>query len=294
LSPRLGIVVLAVIATLFGANHVAARFAIDHGASVAGAVATRSACTAIFLLLLLKSQAAPVLIEAKSLRRALLVGCIVTIQSFCLYTAVTKIPVALALLVFQAFPLLYVLLSWASGKDRPPRAALMAAPAALIGLALALDVYGKAGDMAGRWSEIGEGVGWAFGASVAFAVVIFLNAHWVGKLDGRVRTFYMMAVTAVLTLAAGAATNSLALPRDGAGWIALAMLTLLYGTAITSLFVVLPRLGGGASSTIALNFEPIGALGIAWIVLGQSVTGTQLLGAVIVVGAIAWMGRATG
>ena len=54
MSARLGILVLAGIATLFGANHVAARYAIDHGASVAGAVATRSACTALVLLLLIK------------------------------------------------------------------------------------------------------------------------------------------------------------------------------------------------------------------------------------------------
>jgi drug/metabolite transporter (DMT)-like permease len=74
------------------------------------------------------------------------------------------------------------------------------------------------------------------------------------------------------------------------GWIALGMLTLLYGAAITSLFVVLPRLGGGAASTIALNFEPIAALGIAWLVLGQGVSPLQLAGAFIVVGAIAWLG----
>lgn len=281
---------MAVIATLFGSNHVAARFAIDHGTSVAGAVVMRSACTALFLLLLLGLNRIPVRIPSPG--RAILVGVLVTIQSFCLYTAVTKIPVALALLVFQSFPMLYVFLSWAAGKDKPRSAVLLAIPVALIGLALALDVYGKAGDMAGRWSEIGEGVGWAFGAAVCFALVVFLNAHWLGKLDGRVRTFYMMAVTAVLTLAGGAAANALALPVDGPGWIALAMLTLLYGTAITSLFVVLPRLGGGASSTIALNFEPIAALAIAWIVLGQAVTGVQLLGAFIVVGAIAWIGRA--
>lgn len=291
MSPRLGIAVLAVIATLFGANHVAARFAIDHGASVAGAVAMRSACTAVILLLLLWFNRIPVGIASPG--RAILVGGLVTIQSFCLYTAVTKIPVALALLVFQSFPMLYVLLSWATGKDRPRAAVLLAIPVALVGLALALDVYGKAGDLAGRWAEIGEGVGWALGAAVCFALVVFCNAHWLGKLDGKVRTFYMMAVTAVLTLAGGAAADALSLPGDAPGWIALAALTLLYGTAITSLFVVLPRLGGGASSTIALNFEPIAALAIAWIVLGQVVSGTQVLGAFIVVGAIAWIGRAT-
>jgi len=286
LSPRLGLLVLAGIATLFGANHVAARYAIDHGASVAGAVATRSACTAIFLLVFLKFSNIKIVFTS----RALAVGVLVAIQSFCLYTAVTRIPVALALLVFQSFPLLYVLLSWATGKERPRWASLAPIPLALAGLALALDVYGKAGDVAGRWAEIGSGVGWALGAAVAFTLVVFLNTHWLKALDGRVRTFYMMSVTAALTLAGGAAAGALTLPADPGGWVALALLTLLYGAAITSLFVVLPKLGGGAASTIALNFEPIAALGIAWVVLGQAVAPLQVLGAFVVVGAIAWLG----
>jgi drug/metabolite transporter (DMT)-like permease len=286
LSARLGILVLAGIATLFGANHVAARYAIDHGASVAGAVSTRSACTALVLFVFLRTTNTKISLAP----RALPVGVLVAIQSFCLYTAVTKIPVALALLVFQLFPLLFVLLSWLTGKEHPRWASLAPVPLAIVGLALALDVYGKAGDFAGRWAEIGAGVGWAFGAAVAFALVVFLNTHWLKALDGRVRTFYMMSVTAVLTLAGGATAGALALPADGGGWAALAALTLLYGAAITSLFVILPRLGGGAASTIALNFEPIAALGIAWIVLGQAIAPLQVLGAFAVVGAIAWLG----
>jgi drug/metabolite transporter (DMT)-like permease len=117
--------------------------------------------------------------------RALPIGVLVAIQSFCLYTAVTRIPVALALLVFQSFPLLYVLLSAATGKEKLRWRALAPIPLALVGLALALDVYGKAGDVAGRWAEIGSGVGWALGAAVAFALVVFFNTHWLKALDGR-------------------------------------------------------------------------------------------------------------
>jgi drug/metabolite transporter (DMT)-like permease len=102
----------------------------------------------------------------------------------------------------------------------------------------------------------------------------------------------MMAVTAALVLAGGAAAGTLALPGDAAGWAGLVMLTLLYGTAITTLFVILPRLGGGAASTVALNFEPIAVLVIAWLVLGQTVSALQSAGALIVVASIAWLGAA--
>jgi drug/metabolite transporter (DMT)-like permease len=281
------------VATLFGANHVAARLAIDHGASVTGAVATRSGCTALFLLLFLKWQGIPMAMPRATLLRALGVGALVATQSFCLYSAVARIPVALALLVFQICPMLYILLSWAAGKEKPGPRVFVVIPFALVGLALALDVYGKAGDLAGRWNEIGEGVLWALGAAFSFTLVFFFNVHWLKGLDGRLRTFIMMAVTATLVIAGGTAAGAMALPRDGIGWAGLAALTLLYGTAITTLFSVLPRLAaGGTSSTVALNFEPIAVLGIAWVVLGQAVSPSQIVGAFLVVGAIAWLGMA--
>lgn len=97
-----------------------------------------------------------------------------------------------------------------------------------IGLALALDVWGKSGDIAGRWTEVGAGVLRAIGASVAFATALILITRRLGGMDGRLRSFLFMSVVAVL--------------------------------------------------------------GLAWAVLGQAVAPLQIVGAFIVVGAIAWMG----
>jgi drug/metabolite transporter (DMT)-like permease len=43
---------------------------------------------------------------------------------------------------------------------------------------------------------------------------------------------------------------------------------------------------------VALSFEPIALLGLAWLFLGQSVKPLQLVGAILTVGAIAWLGVA--
>src|SRR5207247_343922 len=75
-----------------------------------------------------------------SLLVAIIVGLLVAVQSFCLYSAVARIPVALALLVFATFAVLYILLCWVLGKEAPPLRALAAVPVAFVGLALALDV----------------------------------------------------------------------------------------------------------------------------------------------------------
>ncbi|MEK6245127.1 MAG: DMT family transporter, partial [Pseudomonadota bacterium] len=245
--------------------------------------------TALFVLVLLLWSGTSLRLERRTIAHAIAIGLLIAVQSYCLYSAVALIPVALALLAFQTFPMLLALISWVAGGERPSRRVLLAMPVALLGLALALDVWGKSGDIAGRWAEVGAGVLWAIGASVSFATALYLITRWLGSMDGRLRSFLFMSVVAVVTLIGGAAADDFTLPADGTGWIALALLTVFYGTAITSMFVLLPRLGA-VNNAAVLNFEPIAVLGLAWLILGQAVAPLQIVGAFVVVGAIAWMG----
>ncbi|HEY4370384.1 MAG TPA: DMT family transporter [Burkholderiales bacterium] len=294
--PRwLAIVLMMAITCCFASNHVSARFAFEHGANVVTAVTFRSAGTALIVFCLLRLLRVPFRIAPELRGKALLIGLVLSVQSFCLYSAVARIPVALALLAFNTCPLMLTLISWAARVETPPKRALWAMPAALCGLALALDVSGATSeghiDLARRWVEIGAGVAFALVAALSFAVVLFLSTLWLKSVDGRVRSSLTMMVVAVVTISAGAATTGFALPRDPAGWTGLILLTLFYGTAITSLFVILPRLGAASNSAL-LNFEPIAALILGFFVLDQAVAPLQIAGALIVVCAIVSLGLA--
>jgi drug/metabolite transporter (DMT)-like permease len=164
-------------------------------------------------------------------------------------------------------------------------------PVALFGLALALDVVGSAGKLASRWGEIGAGATFSIAASLCFATVLFASARWLHGVDGRVRSGVINAVVAVLVTAVGAPAGLLALPADATGWTGLGLLTLFYGTAITALFVLQPRLGA-ATDIASLNFEPIAVLILGWAILGQSLEPRQVAGALIVIGAIVALGTA--
>jgi drug/metabolite transporter (DMT)-like permease len=286
LPPRVGIVILLAAATCFAANHTAARVAFDHGASVAAAVVTRATSTALFLVLLMRLQGVKLALPRELRHWAVLAGIGIAVQSYCLYSAVALIPPALALLVFQTSPMLYVLLTWAMTGHAPRASAFPAMVAALAGLVLALDIRIDSFDA--RWSEIGAGVSWAFAGGASMACVFYLNAHALKPLDGRLRTFVMTAVTALLVAVAGAATSRLALPQDATGYVGLVLLTLFYCVAMSLLFFALPLVPPAA--TAALNFEPIALLGLAWVFLGQTLKPLQIAGALLVVGAIAWLG----
>jgi drug/metabolite transporter (DMT)-like permease len=288
LARWLGVALLMALAVLFGSNHIAARLAFDHGLTVTTAVMARSGVTALAVLLLLLALRVPLAMPGATWKRGLAIGAILSMQSYCLYSSVARIPAALALLIFNLHPMLLTLLTWATGGGRPDARALGAMPVALLGLALVLDLQGGA-SVSGRWSEIGAGVGFAFTAALSFATAMYLSARWLKGVDGRLRSCVTMATVAVLALVAGVATGTLALPADAQAWTGLALLTLLYGIAITSLFMLVPRLSA-ASDMAALNFEPIAVIGIAWVTLGQALAPLQIAGALIVVASIVALG----
>ncbi|MBK8764211.1 MAG: DMT family transporter [Burkholderiaceae bacterium] len=125
----------------------------------------------------------------------------------------------------------------------------------------------------------------AFGASLAFASVLLLTTRWLSTIDGRVRSLLLMSTVAALTLLIGGLAGGFRAPHDTPGWLGLAILATLYASAMTALFTVLPRLGA-VNNAAVLNVEPIAALGMGWLVLGQAVAPIQLVGAALVVGAI--------
>ena len=282
---------LLLIAALMGANHVAARLAFNHGVDVPTAASFRSGATALVVGALLLIQRVPLALTARQRKALPLIGVLIAIQSLCLYSAVARLPVALALLVFNSFPLMTALWARVLYRHRPERALLIAMPVILLGLVLALDVLGAASGLgaAGQWREIGAGVAFALGASTTFGLALVLTQHEAGGLDGRLRTFATMAMVALLAGAAVVWRGGLALPVAPAGWWGLALLTLLYGTGITILFTVLPRLGVVGNSAV-MNVGPVFALVLAWLILDQHIAPVQVVGALVVVGAVIWLG----
>jgi drug/metabolite transporter (DMT)-like permease len=276
---------------MMGANHVAARLAFDHGVDVLTAVAFRSVVTALVVGALLGWQRVPVALQPRHRRALPAIGLLIAVQSFCLYSAVARLPVALALLAFNTYPLTTALWARVLYGHRPERRVLLAMPLLLLGLALALDVLGAASGLgaAAQWGRIGAGVAFALGASFTFGLALVWTQHEAGDLDGRLRTATTMAIVGVLALAAIGAQGGFHWPSAAPGWWGLAALTGLYGTAFTIMFTVLPRLGVVGNSAI-MNVEPVFALALAWALLGQRIAPVQVAGALLVVATVIWLG----
>ena len=282
---------LLLVAFMMGANHVAARFAFNHGVDVITAVSFRSALTALVVGLILWQQKVQIQLSPRHKKYLPLIGLIIAVQSVCLYSAVARLPVALALLAFNTYPLSTAFWARVLYKQQNKKAVLWSMPVILVGLALALDVSGAASGLGAseHWSQIGSGVAFALAASATFGLALVYTQHETAGLDGRLRTFSSMSLVGVLAVAAAFSQGGFHLPNAPAGWWGLGMLTFLYGTAFTILFTVLPRLGVVGNSAI-MNVEPVFALVLAWALLDQAIAPIQLVGAVLVVGTVIWLG----
>jgi drug/metabolite transporter (DMT)-like permease len=282
---------LLLIALMMGANHVAARIAFNHGVDVATAVLVRSSVTALVIITILAVQGVRVRFTSRHKRMLPAVGLLVGVQSLCLYSAVARLPVALALLAFNTYPLMTALWARVLYRQRPERALLIAMPIILVGLALALDVLGAASGLgaAGQWARIGAGVAFALTAAGTFGLALVITQHEAADVDGRVRTATTMTIAGLVALATVGLQGGFHLPDAPAGWGGLATLTFLYGTAFTIMFTVLPKLGVVGNSAI-MNVEPVFALILAWLILGQAIAPIQVGGALIVVATVMVLG----
>ncbi len=262
------------VAVSLGAGHVSARLAFANDVNVITAATVRSVCAGLLLLGLLRFRRESVLPLPRAFKSTIVLGVLIAAQTVCIQVAVALMPVTLAILVFYTYPFITGVAASLLGDERfTPRLAV-ALVAAFAGLALVLGVEPQPVSV---WGFLA-----ALGAAATFSAAMVLTPRLAPGLSTPLRTFFMLATTATIFVAASAATQAFHLPATAAAWTGLAGLTLGYSLGITGLFLLLPRLGA-VQTSIVLNLEPVAVAAIAWTALGEALTLLQIVGAVVVV-----------
>lgn len=292
--PRaVSLLILATLACAFAGNHVAARLAFDDGAGLLVAILCRSGITALVLLVLVLMSPDALRLGAATRRWQVLAGLCVAIQSYCIYSAVARIPVGIALLVVNLSPVFLALITWLLGGPAPTRRALRLMGLIILGLLVVLDVPRIILESRPQGRDWYEGVAFCLVAAVAFACAMWITNNRLAGMAGKVRSFYTMLVVFLAAAAlggAGAVPGGLVFPHSLTGWSALLVLVALYGAAFSALFILMPRLDI-ARNAPAMNMEPVAALLLGSLVLGQQVGVAQVIGASMVLGGIVMLAR---
>ena len=295
LIPRpLAIATLMLAASFFAGNHVSARLAFDDGTGLLLAILTRGSVALLIMTTLALWQGHRFTVPQGKRGWQLLLGLMIAGQSLCLYSAVARVPVAVALLMVNTWPILLALLNWVI-TGRPPSARLAMIMALILGgVVLVLDVPAWLSDPAAMGPNWLPGVAFALAAACFFTVAIWTTDHKLAGMPGAVRSVFTMTTVLSVMIIGGAldlVPGGLDLPSSTQGWVGLTLLALLYGTASTVLFVLVPRLDMGRNAPV-MNFEPVASLILGFLVLGQMLSPVQLLGGAVVISGIVWLSLA--
>lgn len=288
----LAILILMSTATLFAGNHVAARLAFDDGTGLIIALLARSLMACLIMVSLAKFSKHSFQVPRGMRARQWLLGFLIAGQSFALYSAVARVPVAVALLLVNTWPVYYIVLGWITGKDpfRMPLALMMLL--ILSGLTLVLNLPQMFSDDLVLNDQWWTGVGFGLLSAILLCTAMWQTNVHLASMPGSVRSFYTMLIVflSLLTLGlTGILPGSFALPESASGLWAIAALAMLYGIGSTVLFVLAPRLNMSRNSPV-LNFEPVASLALGFIFLQQFLQPLQLIGGGLVVAGIVAIG----
>jgi drug/metabolite transporter (DMT)-like permease len=160
-------------------------------------------------------------------------------------------------------------------------------PPSRVWLALALALVG-AWVMTGMAAPARVGAGDAFAllAATAYAAYLLIIKRLRAELDAPTATLWSAAVSAVALTAAALARGETVIPSTPLGWtivVLLGVVTHTLGQGLTSLAI--GRTPVAIVALVILAQPPFSAL-LAWGVLGEAMTGLQVIGGVIILAAV--------
>ena len=196
---------------------------------------------------------------------------------FCLFKAIEANDVATAVLTYFVYPLLTGLVASASGLERLSWRAAACALVAFFGLAVMIGAHPAGLALAG--------IAYALGAACCRTGVLIVSRTFLTGADARLTTWYSVIAQLTIFVAVSAVTQTWQPPQTGGGWAALVAMSIATTAGILFVFVSTIRIGPFRTALI-MNLEPLTAMVLSALALGEGVTLLQAAGSFIMLAAL--------
>ncbi|MDA0785358.1 MAG: DMT family transporter [Proteobacteria bacterium] len=280
----LGILIVLGVGVCFALSNTLAGLAYTGGANPLSVSTVRYFLPAIILLVVLASTGKSLLLPRREGLIACGLGVVTAIYSWSVLAAIEILPVPLAVLIFYLFPLITTFLVVVMGWERLRLTTILSAVIAFAGLALALGIHG------GTLNPLG--IAFAAVGALGLAIVSVVSSRVIRAGDARQVTLYIAATAAVIFLAATLIRGEFLLPNTTPAWWGFVINNLLFAAALIGYFVGIQMIGP-VKTTLFSYIEPVATIGAAFILLDQSLAPLQIVGVLVVVGALIAAGRAS-
>ncbi len=267
----------------FALTNTMAGLAYSEGSDPLTVATARFIAPAVLLAMILRATGARFSLPKHDAYAAIALGLITVVYSFAILSAIERLSVSLAVLIFFLFPLFTSLIVAVMGWEKLTLVTIAAAFVAFGGLALTLGVDIKTLSVIG----IVYGLIGGFG----LAVVSALSSRVIRSGDSRQVTLYISTTAAVVFILLSLIRGDLNLPQTSTGWIGVAGTSIFYATGIIGYFAAIAMIGP-AKATLYSYVEPLLTMAAAFLFLGELLAPLQIVGALIVVGALTAAGIA--
>lgn len=282
--PSTGLLLCLASAAAFGTMGIFGKLAYDEGSTVGTLLGVRFVLAAVLFWMLVVATGAIRHLRALPRRdvvMALGLGIVgYSAQSGCYFAALDRLDAGLLSLLIYTFPAIVTVAAILLGRERARRRS-----AAALGLASAGLVLVVAGAGAGALNPLGTALGLA--AAVVYATYILTSdgiARRVGPLVLSALVCTGAAVTLTLAGIVGGDLDLGATSAAGFGWLSGIAVVSTVG-AIGLFFAGLRRVGPTTASIVS-TAEPLTTVVLAFLVFGESLGPSQLLGGALVLGGV--------
>ena len=275
---RIGIILILTSAVAFAIGPIGAKIALDNGSNILTVVTLRGAIGATVLSLLLVSFRQSFRISRAALPWCLLCGGFSALMVYGIIGSVAYIPVSVTILIFFVHPIVIAVIIHWRGGDRLTGGKLLLALAALAGLALALAPSFDTLEL--------KGIALAALAAVTVCGAILSGARAQQYATSTQVNVYVTALGAALFALITSALDDWSLPSNALGWLGVAGAGVGIAIGLLTFFASFRYLSP-VRATMLSNVEPLLTILLAALILGQWLSATQLIGAAIMIGAIA-------
>ncbi len=260
-------------AVCYGASLPLSRLAYDHGSNPLTILTLRFLAIALIMGLWLRVTRTSFAVSSRGLLACALVGVCFTSVSGGTLVSVSYIPVNLTVLIFYTYPMMTLLIVSAMERRQPRVAELAAVIIALLGVGLAMQVSLE------HLNALG--VAFALLAAIGATTTFIVAARALPEVGTTLMSWYAGSVAFVGGAAMTLGLDAVAIPDTAFGIGLIAIIIAIFATAVVAMFVGVKLIGPVRAATL-LCLEPVTAIFVAVLVLGEQLKAGQWLGAALV------------
>ena len=272
----IGVLLVALSAACFGTNAIFAHLAYDAGTNAVTFLFFRFLIASPFMLLIMMARGLSLPRGKLLVSLALIGGIGLSGTTLCFYTAIQLAPINLVIVIAYMYPTIVTLLSAVFLRQPSTGHKIVALLMTFVGILFTIGLNGG---------------GYFLGILLAITTAIFYSLYLIfGSLSiqkaGPFSASTVIILSSTLIFGVVVSVQGPQLPVNVSGWLAIlagAMISTVLG--LVTFFAGLKRIDT-ANAAIVSTFEVVVAVGLAIIILGETISLPKILGACLVISAV--------